>query len=188
VAIPERSRRLIGNVWQYVTASENGGGGDISEVVADDASVTVTNGTGPVVGLSANGGSQPVQAMYSGSPVSIPDGQGAPLTFDTLDSGTELLDRTNPAAPELLAAGTYAFTGSFYASAPLTAGGHTAFNVSTSSGPTSSADTLHPDFVASASLVFVGEAGDSLLLSLNNIDGAASRDFSMYGAVLVKLA
>jgi hypothetical protein len=60
VATPERARRLIGNVWQYVTASENGGGGGgVEEIVADDASITVTNGTGPTVGLSANGGSQP---------------------------------------------------------------------------------------------------------------------------------
>lgn len=56
---PSRERRLIGGVWQYVTVSENGAGGGITEVTSDDNTVTVTDPTGPSVDLSAAGGSLP---------------------------------------------------------------------------------------------------------------------------------
>ncbi len=59
----EVGRRLIDGVWvTNVEAQGGSGGGGITRVTSDDETVTITNPTGPVVDLSAGGGSQPVKS------------------------------------------------------------------------------------------------------------------------------
>lgn len=59
MAIPERSRRLIGNVWQYVTASENGGGGSLPPGGSTGEVLAKQSNADGDVGWDPSGGSQP---------------------------------------------------------------------------------------------------------------------------------
>ncbi len=131
------------------------------------------------------GGSQPVQGNYSGDPVTIADGAAASLPFTNLDSGTELLDRTTPTAPTLLAAGTYVLTLKVFGDALTAAGwcfvrGSLALNFGTT--------TEHPDYGEGVTIVRVCDAGDLVGARVENHDGVAARDFYIDTALLVKLA
>jgi hypothetical protein len=81
-------RRLVGGIWKTETG-DSGGGGGITEIESTDASVTVTNPTGPVVDLAASGGSQPEWLMNGdGSPFNevAPSQEGA-VYVDTTNGG-----------------------------------------------------------------------------------------------------
>ena len=163
--------RLIGTIYAPGATV-----GDVFTVQADGS-----------LAPAPGGGSQPVQAVYSGSNVTIADGASAPLTWDTLDIGTELLDRSSPGIPLWLADGVYAITITYVASAPLTAGGYASAQLSTGNSSTA-AQSSHPDLFTGVCLVAQVVAGDFLALFVQNFDGATARDFQLFGCTIVKLA
>lgn len=136
--------------------------------------------------ISAKPGSAPpAQAVYTGASVLIGDGGADSLTWDTLASGTELLDRSAPGNPVFLAAGVYGVTVNVTGDA-LTAAG---FAVARITAPQSShAYTQSPVQGWSVSLVVSVAAGASLIAQVLNHDGAAARNFHIDSAVVVKLA
>jgi len=167
-------------------------GGTTRLYVAENGSVRLieSDGTDSEVG-GGRGGSQPVSAQYSGGQVTIADGGGDFLTWDSLDAGTELLDRSNLGVPLVLADGLYAVTAKGIAFAPLTSGGFVAFvgSVNGSVVSASSAGTSeHPDIVGfSVTAIAQMLAGDNLLFTVFNHDGAAPVDVALSVAVVVKL-
>ncbi len=160
---------------------------DIDSLAAQDGDVLTADGAGNATWETGDG-SQPIQAVYSGNAVSIANAAGGTPTFDSLDSGTELLDRTDPAAPVFLADGTYAFCYTVSCSA-LTPGG--LFTLNAYNGATFDQVAfvaLSATLPATVTIVMHAAAGDLLGASLGNQDGVASRDFNLQGAILTKLA
>jgi len=145
---------------------------------------------------AAGGGSGPVGAIYSGNAVTIANTASGNLTWDTLAAGTDLLDRSTPGSPKFLAAGTYAVTASVRASALTAAGWATvslsvvslssSFTAETAIGP--SPATL----VVVTAVIVVTDAdigfSSGPVIQVTNLDGAASRDFTLNAAEIVKLA
>lgn len=132
------------------------------------------------------GGSSPVQAIYTGTNVSILNGAAANLTWDTLFSGTELLDRTDPANPTFLAAGTYAATVTVLGDA-LTASGYALVQV-TVVYVLGSQTSEHPELTVGESVTSIVDAGAALAASVDNQDGVAARNFNIALAAVVKIA
>ncbi len=144
--------------------------------------------TGGVTPAAGGGGSMPVQAFYAGNTVSIANNAGANLTWDTLSSGTDLLDRSTLDAPALLADGTYALTAEVTADA-LTANGWAALFFATGNLGGLTGDSIQSNGpFATVSITFIAVAGDTLLLTVDNVDGVATRNFSIVAATLVKTA
>lgn len=134
------------------------------------------------------GGSTPVSATYDGDPVTITDGNFAALTFDRLDDGSALLDITTPAAATFVASGTYAITAQVNATAPLTSGGYCGVFLS-ATGNVAAGEGAHPDqYAVTLAATVIATAGDACVVYTFNNDGAASRDFSLGAARIVKLA
>lgn len=156
----EIARRLIGGVWRTGPVEEaNGGGG--------------------------GGGSQPVQAIYEGDPISVANGGGGTLPFTTLDSGTDLLDRTTPDAPMFLEDGTYALT-LWPAGDDSTPGGSVSYHITVGSFSVGATDATAPFNSMLLPLVIQASAGDSLTVTV--INNAATQNFNLQGSVIVKLA
>jgi hypothetical protein len=142
------------------------------------------------------GGSTPVQATYEGQAVTIADGATANLTWDRLDSGADLLERTDPANPTFLAAGFYAVSVSVAVAAILTAGG-IASAVLSGSPASNGGFNQFGSCPAEATRLGVGcmalvtvqhyDAGDSPSVGVTNSDGAAARDYQLQSAQVVKL-
>ncbi len=137
------------------------------------------------------GGSQPVQAGYSGDDTAIAYGDAASLTWDTLVSGDDLLDRTDPTTPLVLADGWYAITVLAESSAALTVGGKALLTVSSDAQPVSAYTWMLSSNAAaygSGTLVCFLGAGSNVVAQVFNLDGAVSRNFGIEGAIVVKLA
>jgi hypothetical protein len=141
------------------------------------------------------GGSMPVQGTYSGNAVTIANGASENLTWDTLAAGTELLNRSVPDSPLFLAAGTYAVSCSIQVS-DLTANGKAALNLEFNSLVSAAyfpAYLVAPGVLMTiTAVVVITDAdlgfGPNPVLSVHNQDGAASRDFSIQNATIVKLS
>lgn len=139
------------------------------------------------VAAEPGGGSQPVQAIYDGNVVTIANNAQGSLTFDSLNSGTPLLDISTPDAPTFLEAGTYAITGGYSASVALTAGGFCVASINSNAAANMTA--VHPDLAGEVlPLTLVAEAGAPCGLTIINKDGVEARDFALSGFVIVKLA
>lgn len=183
-------------------------GGDLAGTYPNPSVAAVTTTTGPtslVVGAVADGqflkrnganiigaaaGFSTIQAVYSGSNVSIALGSSENLTWDSLDAGTELLNRSSPAVPVFLATGTYALTALVVGEA-LNPGGFASMNIRISGTPNTaiaSAYTTSPPDGWSATAIFVAAAGATCKIVANNQDGAFPRTFSIDSATLVRLA
>lgn len=155
-------------------------GGTVGDVPTQQADHSLSQSPG--------GGSQPVQAVYDGNVVTVANNAAGALTFDSLSSGTALLDITTPEAPTFLTAGTYAITGGYSASVALTAGGFCIGSISSNSA-SANLPAVHPDLVGTVvPLTLIAEAGDPCGLTIINKDGAEARDFALSGFVVVKLA
>ena len=149
----------------------------------EDTTGQVTRLTGELDLLTAD------MTVYTGSNVSIADAAAAPLTWDVISSGADLLDRSAPAAPTFRVGGIYsvavvvtgdALTAAGYAVCAVASGatGGFSFGAGYTEAP---ADTW------GASGVIIAAAGDTLAVNVTNHDGAAPRNFSIGSAVLVKL-
>lgn len=159
-------------------------GSEARVYAAEDGSLRtiLSDGTDAPVG----GGASPVQAAYSGDNVTVANFDSANLPFTNLDGGTDLLDRTDPAIPTFLAAGTYAVTAR--ARGALTAGG-TANASLIVAGPDIFASVMN-DVSQECGIagVAVVSAGDTLRIELDSYDGAAPQDFRIGSVFIVKLA
>jgi hypothetical protein len=127
----------------------------------------------------------PVQAYYTGDPLSIANNTQANLPWTDLAGGTELLDRTDPANPTFLEDGTYAVTLNVVGDA-LTANGY-ATAILYDDTLTIVNESLHPNRQFGVTAVVVAAAGDGLVAAVHNFDGASARSFSIDTAVVVKL-
>lgn len=159
------------------------------DVPATPGEVLTANNPALTAGFAALPIGAGVQAVYTGNNVSVADAATDPLTFDTLASGTALLNITAPAAPTFLTAGTYAVSVVFTGDA-LTAAGYAVGAVT--SGATGGFSfgagyTQSPPDTFGASGVCVAAAGDTLAAELTSHDGASARNFSIAAAVVVKL-
>jgi hypothetical protein len=136
-------------------------------------------------------GFAPVQAAYNGSGVSIANGATGQVTWDSLFSGTELLDRTDPANPLFLSTGTYAITATLGSTFPLTAGGScVAYLFEQEAGATSAAAyTEKPELGITVSVVVVvTDVSQPLQALVENFDGVSARFFLLAAGVIVQLA
>ncbi len=128
-----------------------------------------------------------VQAVYQGNAVNIGNGASANLTWDTLSTGTALLDLTDPANPTFLTDGTYAVTALFVGDA-LTAAGYAAGQLTVAGAALALNETQNPADTWSTSGTVVASAGDILDAPVVNEDGVSARNFNIRSAVVVKLA
>jgi hypothetical protein len=147
----------------------------------------------PSGGGGGGGGSAPTtRAQYFGNPVSIDNGDVEPLTWDTLGIGTALLDITDPAAPTIVTAGTYAVSVTVMAAQSMTATGF--FNVTfemdqagedpsngSISSPTAIVAQSQP--VVVQTLVYYVPAGGILGVVVTNEDGAKAVSFELSAVV-----
>lgn len=159
-------------------------------VAATPGEVLTANNPASTAGFAAGGGSVPVSASYSGNAVTAPNGMATGLTFDSLDVGTDLLDRTDPANPTFLAAGTYAVTVEIASTAPLTAAGYALlqFEILGTDGVSIRSYSAAPDLGFGASITGIAATGTLLTVFVRNFDGASSRDFLLEQCLVVKLA
>lgn len=136
------------------------------------------------------------KAQYSGNPLTIANGAQAYLTWDTLASGTELLDRSTPQFPVVLADGVYQLVVQIAASG-MTAGGFAFIQAQLTGSPMggSESDAYFPAQLVpvgispgSATILVPMLAGDSVGVSVSNLDGAVSRDFYIFDADLIKVS
>jgi hypothetical protein len=136
------------------------------------------------------GGSMPEQAIYSNSTgVDIPNGGSVNLGWATLNDGADLLDRTDPTLPTFLEDGTYALTVAIIGDAPNTPGGYSLATLFASGFQTLVAiPTPDPSQTWGASAVFKAAAGDNVGIEVENFDGAATHNYALNSAYLVKLA
>ncbi len=130
------------------------------------------------------------QATYSGAFVTVPDGSGANLTVDNLDSGTDLLDRSDPANPTYLADGVYALTAQFsglkFADA---AGGSIEYTLNPGIPNASLSRALPFAFEDVQTAIVKVQAGTGIALAVFNGDGAGQPiDFNVSCLIVVKLA
>lgn len=176
-----------GTVWKVAadgtrTEVGSGGGGETGP----------TGPTGPSGSAGATGASAatPVQATYSGNGNNVTNGATGQATVDSLESGIELLDRSDVSNPTFLTAGTYAITVGIRSNADLTAGGYAVVEVTAGPDATSSGNAVeHPHLGGGVTpLTAVVGAGDTLKVFVTNKDGASTRQFTLAGLVLVKLA
>lgn len=158
--------------------------GQLKAVGGATNDVPTQQASGLLLQAPGGGGGSAVQAVYSGTSVSVLNGAADNLTWDTLASGTELLDRTDPANPTFLAAGTYAISVVFTGDA-LTAAGYAIGQVS---APVTfgAGYTPVPAATWGASGTVIVAEGDTLNASLVNQDGASARNFNIDVAVVVK--
>ncbi len=145
------------------------------------------------VASQGSGGSQPAQASYSGNAVEIAYGDSGAPTWDSLDDGDDLLDRTDPANPLVVADGWYTFTVGIVTTAPFTAGGYA---IASPPSPTGAEYSVNGVVFGSHGggaygLVSVSAffaAGTNVTVGVVNDDGAVARSFKIEPAIVVKFA
>lgn len=111
-----------------------GGGGGITLITSTDGSITVTNPAGPTADLSTNPPPTAVEYMTCGSGLVGAGASAAVAWFHS--AGAALVDYTNVNAPKVIAAGTYAWSGSMTTLENLTAGGEVRGVLAVLTGPT----------------------------------------------------
>lgn len=136
--------------------------------------------------FQASGGLRGEREQITGDPVTITDGSSDKLTWDTKDSGTELLDLTDPANPVAVADGIYAVTVEVNAAAITVGGFYTVTlaldtagddaNVTVSSPPSTAAFGTP---IVSVSLTYFIPAGGVLNVTVDSEDGASSVDYNI---------
>ena len=136
--------------------------------------------------------SSPVLAKYNGNPVSIPNENVAPLTFDNIeDETTELLDRSDLGAPKFLTVGLYiviatAGTDSLTDPRKLTVQDVYTGSIGTF-GETFLWEETHYFGATSVGLHLVVDDGiQPLLINIRNDDGI-NRDVSLAACQILKL-
>lgn len=127
-------------------------------------------------------------ASYSGDAVTVANNGNGYLTWDTLGSGVELLDRTDPAAPLVLVEGIYAVTANVTVE-PITAAGYIVIELHLDHQG-QDAVTVMEAFVPNGgwgisvtNTYFVPEGGE-VAVRVRNFDGVASRDFTLLEALV----
>lgn len=131
------------------------------------------------------------QEQFSGNAVTIANGDSAEMTFDN-PSGDALVDLTNPAEPAIINAGVYAICGSILPGGNLTAGGLYSVTIGWGdntvifTSPAAVAAKLNP--VAAISATAKIPAGRAVSIVVANLDGVASRDFSMFLASITRIS
>lgn len=166
-AVPEIARRFIAGAWR--TGSEQEGNG--------------------------NGGSQPVFGIYSGNPTTAPASPPDRLTWDSLDQGTELLDRTDPANPVFLEAGLYSVIVNWYADSPPDGSGVLNVGLYMDNPDTTTiciaegAQTIAPQSQGTLAIVgYAANPGALLFVALNPFGITGTRDFTLSQAIITKLS
>jgi hypothetical protein len=115
-------------------STAGGGGGGITLITSTDGSITVTTPAGPTTDLSTNPPPTAVEYMTCGSAL-LGSGASANVAWFH-SSGSALVDYTNANAPKVIAAGTYAWSGSMTTLENLTAGGDVRAVLAVLTGPT----------------------------------------------------
>lgn len=126
----------------------------------------------------------PLQAEYLLTDPSIADSATAPLAWDHGHSGAVLLDLTAPTFPAALVAGIYIATASVSPGGNLTSGGDYIVDLSLNGVLTAAATAQSPAAVVTKTepamaVTTAGllRAGDVLVLTVRNRDGAAARPY-----------
>lgn len=134
------------------------------------------------------------RSSYLGDPVAIPNNGMRSLTWDTLGSGQELLDRTNREWPTVKVAGRYAVTaivafedeaiavGRFHATLHLDQLHEDAVSEETKSEP-----TVDGRIVVSLTVTYFVPAGGVISVDVRNFDGALARTFLLREALIQRL-
>lgn len=130
----------------------------------------------------------PAEAVYTGANATIADGAAVYLPFSTLATGTDLLNRTDPGQPTVIAAGTYAITVDVHASSTLSPGGAATGTLNTGDwgGFPGSLVAGRSDFTVSTTVAL--HAGDTISEYLFSQDGAAAQTYRIATAIVVRLA
>lgn len=123
----------------------------------------------------------PVVGRYRGNVVTIADGDTQPLTWDTLDSGADLLDLTNPAAPTAKVAGFYVVAAVVRPNGPMTLGGWYEAILRQLGTPLVAVTEDSPPGLTQARVTLTVPGllpqGQPIDLTVTNNDGVAARDF-----------
>lgn len=137
------------------------------------------------------GGTQGFESIAS-NPVTIADGAGGALTFNTLDGGDHLVDLTAPEAPVVLAAGIYAIVIPVAPDAMTAAGNYDVTvqaqgqaSIVQTSAP-ASADQAAPGVIIT--VIARLAAGEGWNVNVSNHDGAQSVAFSATFTLVTKLS
>lgn len=143
--------------------------------------------------VTGAGGASPAAAgNYASNPVTIADGSFALIPFASLVTGTELLDRSDPTQATLLASGIYLIAVLIVVDdGPVTAGGQIVVSTVVGTGQNAGSVTAITGGNSSACGVTAcgpGNAGDLVVVAVENYDGASAHDFSLSLANLVQIA
>jgi hypothetical protein len=120
-------------------------------------------------------------ATYGGNNVSVPNtGTGTPLTWDTLQAGSALLDLSVPTLPTIVTAGAYAVTVVTTPQSSMTDGKAYVFRLSSDTAPgllvyqtVAIEDSLDFDAHAALTLVYYFTAGSTLDVQVQQADAGA---------------
>lgn len=134
-------------------------------------------------------------AWYDGGNVLIANGDVGSLTWNTLEGGTELLTRSAPGLPTVLAAGVYVVAVQV-SSAAMTAGGSyeatltldVAGDFASVTETSAAASAAVPSPALSLCAAYYLDAGDSIRVRVGNLDGVAARNFALTSGIVQRLA
>lgn len=133
------------------------------------------------------GGAPAEVATYYGDSVAYSPTNAAPLGWDHLISGTDLLDRTDPTNPLLLADGTY-FVGAVIA-AQDAFGSPLAMQAESNGYRVPIVGMAVVQVFATVAYMIVALAGQSVPVNLTRAnDGGASKRFALTVSTIVKLS
>ena len=168
--------------------------GTITDPGATEGDVLTVQSDGSIAAAAGGGSGSEYSYAFSDMPVSVPNGESAPLSW-TSGTSPKLLDLTTPTAPAVTASGIYLVTVSVLPSAPITVTGlYTALLELDQSGadkralatsPASLAAATQPAVVVTAAY-YIPEGG-IVTMTISNLDGASAVDFEMGDGSIILL-
>lgn len=148
---------------------------------------------------ASGGGSQPVtrEQFHAAGSVTIANGANGVLTWAKSTGGTALVDLTDPAAPAIVTAGTYAVAVRVNPAGALTVGGCYVVKleldangedpeIDVTSAAASAANFAVPQ--VGNWLTYYIPAGGVIVVTVANLDGVASVDYQLAFAAVQRLA
>lgn len=129
----------------------------------------------------------PQEGTYGGgAPLTIANGATAKLPW-SFGSGVELLTLTDPDDPAVVAPGVYAFAVQVSALSPLTVGGYCIIRLTVGNAVVS-AQALHPNTTAGVTATALLGVPSPVNVQVTNLDGAASADYLIQTADVLRIA
>lgn len=150
--------------------------------------------------LSTGGDTPPPSSVsrsvytYEGGPLSCNNGSFRTLNVDTLVSGDELLDISNPGQPVILESGLYHIEAELSTSAVLTSGGYVLAYLQDESGDQVRQTSSHVDITnglaVSVDATFDLDVEDNsyFVIGVGNFDGTTARSFIFNRLAVTKLS